>query len=125
VGFTTHTGTVTAADDWGDPAELMAVRPSLPGSIERLFHELAVPDFYLALRDSPAAGSLAGRRLERAIGVIYRPATERISHYFAADLPAQFDAVVHFDRTHGVEPLDRGAGWSESKELLETYPSGY
>jgi erythromycin esterase-like protein len=125
VGFTTHTGTVTAADDWGDPAELMAVRPSLPGSIERLFHELAVPDFYLALRDSPAAGTLAGRRLERAIGVIYRPATERISHYFAADLPAQFDAVVHFDRTRGVEPLDLGAGWSESKELSETFPSGY
>lgn len=125
VGFTTHTGTVTAADDWGDPAELMAIRPSLPGSIERLFHELAVPDFFLALRGSPAAGSLAGRRLERAIGVIYRPATERISHYFSADLPAQFDAVVHFDRTRGVEPLDLDEGWNASKELSETFPSGY
>jgi erythromycin esterase-like protein len=125
VGFTTHTGTVTAANDWGDHPELMTVRPSLPGSIERLFHELAVPDFYLALRGSPAAAGLAGRRLERAIGVIYRPATERISHYFAADLPAQFDAVIHFDRTYGVEPLDLSTSWSESRELSETYPSGF
>lgn len=124
VGFTTHTGTVTAADDWGDPAELMPVRPSLPGSVERLFHEVGIADFYLPLRGSPAAEQLAGRRLERAIGVIYRPATERISHYFEADLPAQFDAVIHFDRTSGVEPLDLAPGWGEARELSETYPTG-
>ena len=124
VGFTTHAGTVTAADDWGEPAKLMRVRPSLPGSIERTFHELAIPDFYLRLRGSPAAAALAGRRLERAIGVIYRPNTERVSHYFAADLPEQFDAVIHFDRTHAVEPLDLTQGWAMSGEVPETYPSG-
>jgi erythromycin esterase-like protein len=124
VGFTTHTGTVTAADDWGEPAELMRVRPSLPGSVERTFHELGVPDFYLPLRGHPAAGVLAGRRLERAIGVIYRPRTERLSHYFAADLPKQFDAVIHFDRTRAVEPLDLTPGWTEAREAPETYPSG-
>ena len=115
---------MTAADDWGDPAELMPVRPSLPGSVERLFHEVGIADFYLPLRGSPAAEQLAGRRLERAIGVIYRPATERISHYFEADLPAQFDAVIHFDRTSGVEPLDLAPGWGEARELSETYPTG-
>jgi erythromycin esterase-like protein len=124
VGFTTHTGTVTAADNWGEPAEVMRVRPSLPGSIERFFHGLDVPDFYLPLRGSRSAQVLAGRKLERAIGVIYRPRTERVSHYFAADLPAQFDAVIHFDRTRAVEPLDLTPGWVETKEAPETYPSG-
>lgn len=124
IGFTTHVGTVTAADDWGDPAGLMRVRPSLPGSVERIFHDLGVPDFYLPLRGSRAARVLAGRKLERAIGVIYRPRTERVSHYFAADLPAQFDAVIHFDRTRAVEPLDLTPGWTEAREAPETYPSG-
>jgi len=124
LGFTTHVGTVTAAQDWGEPAELIRVRPSLPGSIERTFHELGVPDFYLSLRGPGAAEVLAGRRLERAIGVIYRPRTERLSHYFGADLPRQFDAVIHFDRTQAVEPLDLTAGWTEPREAPETYPSG-
>ena len=124
VGFTTHSGTVTAADNWGEPAELIRVRPSIAGSVERIFHELAVPDFYLPLRGTVSAGVLSGRRLERAIGVIYRPRTERLSHYFAADLPAQFDAVIHFDRTRAVEPLDPTPGWREERELPETYPSG-
>ncbi len=124
VGFTTHVGTVTAAEDWGEPAELMQVRPSLPGSVERTFHEVGVPDFYLSLRDTRAAQVIAGRRLERAIGVIYRPRTERLSHYFEADLPAQFDAVIHFDLTRAVEPLDLTPGWTEVREAPETYPSG-
>jgi erythromycin esterase-like protein len=124
VGFTTHTGTVTAANNWGELPELMRVRPSLAGSVERILHELAVPDFYLPLRGTRAAQVLAGRRLERAIGVIYRPRSERVSHYFAADLPAQFDAVIHFDRTRAVEPLDLSPGWVEAREAPETYPSG-
>jgi erythromycin esterase-like protein len=124
VGFTTHTGTVTAADNWGEPAELMRVRPSLPGSVERVFHDLDVPDFYLPLRGSRSAQVLAGRKLERAIGVIYRPRTERVSHYFVADLPSQFDAVIHFDQTRAVEPLDLTPGWVEAREAPETYPSG-
>jgi erythromycin esterase-like protein len=124
VGFTTHVGTVTAADDWGEPAELMRVRPSLAGSVERTFHEVGVPDFYLSLRGTRAAQVLAGRKLERAIGVIYRPRTERLSHYFATDLPAQFDAVIHLDRTQAVEPLDLTPGWTAAREAPETYPSG-
>jgi erythromycin esterase-like protein len=124
VGFTTHVGTVTAAEDWGESAELMRVRPSLPGSVERTFHEVGLPGFYLSLRGTRAAELLAGRRLERAIGVIYRPRTERLSHYFAADLPAQFDAVIHFDQTRAVEPLDLTPGWTEAREAPETYPSG-
>ena len=66
---------------------------------------------------------MAEPRLERAIGVIYRPQTERLSHYFYARLPAQFDAVLHFDTTHAVEPLERSAGW-DAGEAPETYPSG-
>ena len=124
VGFTTHVGTVTAADDWGAPAELMRVRPSLPGSFERAFHDVGMPAFYLSLRGTGAAQTLRGRRLERAIGVIYRPRTERLSHYFGADLPAQFDAVIHFDQTRAVEPLDLTPGWADASEAPETYPSG-
>jgi erythromycin esterase-like protein len=124
VGFTTHIGTVTAAHDWGEPAEVMRVRPSMAGSVERIFHDMAVPDFYLRLRGARAAEVLRGRRRERAIGVIYRPETERLSHYFYADLPAQFDAVIHFDSSRAVEPLDLTPGWTESRELPETYPSG-
>jgi erythromycin esterase-like protein len=124
VGFTTHTGVVTAAQDWGEPAEQMRVRLSLPGSIERRFHDLAIPDFYLRLRGTAAGAALEGRRLERAIGVIYRPATERLSHYFWAELPAQFDAVLHFDETNAAEPLDLTPSWTETRELPETYPSG-
>jgi erythromycin esterase-like protein len=117
VGFTTYTGTVTAASDWGGPAERKHVRPALPGSWEELFHEQGVPAFLLD------AGEVRGRRLERAIGVVYRPETERISHYFHARLGAQFDALIHVDVTHAVEPLERTSGW-EAGELPETYPWG-
>src|SRR5207248_2395232 len=96
IGFTTHSGTVTAASDWGEPAERKRVRPALPGSYEALFHEVGVPRFFLPLRDGgEAAEALRGPRLERAIGVIYLPQSERRSHYFSARLPEQFDAVVH------------------------------
>ncbi|HEX6608675.1 MAG TPA: erythromycin esterase family protein, partial [Chloroflexia bacterium] len=95
IGFTTYTGTVTAASDWDEPAERKRVRPGLPGSYEALFHEVGIPRFWLPLHSGPAADALRRPRLERAIGVIYRPDTERISHYFTAELPAQFDAVIH------------------------------
>jgi erythromycin esterase-like protein/predicted phosphoribosyltransferase len=117
VGFTTYTGTVTAASDWGGPAERKHVRRALPGSWEELFHEQPTPAFLLD------AGEVRGRRLERAIGVIYRPETERISHYFHARLGEQFDAVIHIDETHAVEPLERTSQW-ETGELPETYPWG-
>lgn len=121
-GFTTYTGTVTAASNWDGPAERKHVRPGLPGSYEALFHDFGMPNFLLPLRDNALAAPLDSGRLERAIGVIYLPETERRSHYFFASLPRQFDAVMHFDVTRGVEPLER---WEllHTGELPETYPS--
>ena len=123
VGFTTYTGTVTAASDWDRPAERKRVRPALAGSYESLFHEVGA-DFLLVLRNGkePSSG-LSGPRLERAIGVIYQPRTERQSHYFEARLPLQFDAVLHFDETHALEPLELEALW-ETGEPPETFPTG-
>jgi erythromycin esterase-like protein len=122
VGFTTYSGSVTAADDWDGPAERKRVRPALPGSYERLFHDLGEKAFWLAFGTSPqAAELLRSARLERAIGVIYRPRTERQSHYFRARLADQFDAVIHIDETRALEPIERTARWTEG-ELPETYP---
>ena len=123
IGFTTYTGTVTATTNWGDAAELKQVRPGLPKSYEALFHEVGVPSFLLNLRaENQAIAGLRKSRLERAIGVIYRPRTERMSHYFYARLPEQFDAVIHIDHTRGVEPIDRTAQ-KEMDEVPETFPS--
>jgi erythromycin esterase-like protein len=122
IGFTTFAGTVTAADDWGGPAERKRVRPGLRDSYERLFHEVDEKAFSLSLGSaSPAARALQRPRLERAIGVIYRPRTERQSHYFQARLADQFDAVLHIDETRAVEPLERTARWDEG-EVPETFP---
>jgi erythromycin esterase-like protein len=124
VGFTTHSGTVTAASYWGGSAERKPVRPALLGSYELLFHETEIPRFMLHLRDqNQASAGLQKPLLERAIGVIYAPQTERASHYFQAHLPQQFDAVLHFDTTRAVEPLERTVEW-EAGEAPETYPSG-
>ncbi|HEX6087888.1 MAG TPA: erythromycin esterase family protein [Thermoanaerobaculia bacterium] len=121
IGFSTYSGTVTAADDWDSPALRKRVRPGLPGSYEEKLHELASEPYYLLLRDD--AQELMGPRLQRAIGVIYRPETERHSHYFHARLPRQFDAIIHIDHTRAVEPLEREPTWS-GDEPPETYPSG-
>ena len=107
VGFTTHTGTVTAAEMWDGPARIMQIRPSLENSYERLFHDTGLPNFMVELKRAPSG--LRQERLERAIGVQYVPATERLSHYFSANLPAQFDVVVHFDVTRALEALDPAA----------------
>ncbi|MGZ5092462.1 MAG: erythromycin esterase family protein [Burkholderiales bacterium] len=124
VGFTTHHGTVTAANDWGEPAKRKSVRPALPGSYELIFHGTQLERFMLDLRTgNDATRGLRYGRLERAIGVIYRPGTERMSHYFQARLPEQFDVVLHFDETRAVEPFERSAEW-EKGEFPETYPSG-
>jgi len=123
VGFSTYTGTVTAASDWDGPAERKQVRPAMPGSYEALFHEMGLGSFLLTLpRHSHVANGLSEPMLERAIGVIYRPETEFASHYFQARLADQFDAVIHFDRTRAVEPLELTAEWSG--EPAETFPSG-
>jgi erythromycin esterase-like protein len=120
IGFSTHTGTVTAASNWDEPAQKKRVRPSLPGSYERLFHDAGVKQFLLLLGEQ-ANGPLAAPRLQRAIGVIYRPETERLSHYFRARLPQQFDAMLHVDETQALEPLET---WSHDEtDLPETYPS--
>lgn len=124
VGFTTNTGTVTAASEWDAPAERKTVRPALAGSYERLFHQVGIPDFLLDLReDTEAARQLAKPLLERAIGVIYSPRTERVSHYFFARLPEQFDAIIHLDETRAVEPIDRTSVWNLG-EVPETFPTG-
>jgi len=96
----------------------------LPNSYEALFHDTGLPSFMLNLRDREGAiASLHQARLERAIGVIYRPKTERASHYFYARLPDQFDAILHFDQTRAVEPLERTTRW-QLEEAPETFPSG-
>lgn len=123
IGFSTYTGTVTAASGWGAAHERKRVRPALSESYEALFHETKLPNFILPLRsDSKAVRALAGPRLERAIGVIYLPRSERVSHYFYARLPEQFDAVIHFDETRAVDPLDRTEQW-ERGDMPETYPT--
>ena len=124
LGFTTHTGTVTAASDWGAPAQRMAVRPSHPESHEALMHATGIDRFLLPLIDArDPQHPLHAPRLERAIGVIYRPDTERWSHYFSARLSEQFDAVIHIDTTGAIEPLDPGSQWLDA-EAPETYSSG-
>jgi erythromycin esterase-like protein len=124
VGFTTHSGSVTAASGWHLPAEHKTVRPGLDGSYEKLFHQVGIPRFLLDLTaENPAVRALREPRLERAIGVIYQPETERRSHYFTACLPQQFDAVLHFDETRAVEPLDASEQW-RSDEAAATYPAG-
>jgi erythromycin esterase-like protein len=122
IGFTTHSGSVTAASEWDAPAERKRVRPAMEGSYELLFHEFGEGDFYLPLRGNPAAATLEDPMLERAIGVIYMPQSERVSHYFYASLPRQFDAVLHYDVTRAVEPLEK---WEldHTREMPETYPS--
>lgn len=122
IGFTTYTGTVTAADDWGGPAERKWVRPALSESVEELFHDVGEKSFLLPFPRAPrTAAALRSARLERAIGVVYRPETERQSHYFRSRVADQFDAVIHIDETRAVEPLERTAGW-ERGEVPETYP---
>jgi len=124
IGFGTHHGTVAAADDWDEPMDVKAVKPSLAGSYERASHDSGVPRFLLDLREGALAGpleeALLEPRLERFIGVIYRPATERWSHYAEAVLPNQFDAWVWFDETRAVTPLPGEQRPGEE----ETYPFG-
>ncbi len=123
IGFGTNSGTVAAASNWDEPMEVKTVRPGLAGSYERLWHETGDPRFLLPLRGVSPRTSMAGLlqpRLERAIGVIYRPETELQSHYFEAVLPRQFDEFVWFDETNAVTPLRS----EELKGLPDTYPFG-
>ena len=107
MGFGTHSGTVAAATDWNGELEFKRVRPSHRDSYERLCHEAGVSRFLLFLGDHETLHRrLLEPRLERFIGVIYRPETEMTSHYAEASLPRQFDAYVWFDKTTAVTPLE-------------------
>ena len=122
IGFTTYSGHVTATANWDEQAQRKRVRPALSGSYEALFHEVGVPRFILPLHADNLDTALRPARLERAIGVVYRPETERMSHYIFADLPAQFDAVIHIDETTAVRPLEDNHMW-HTGEAPETYPT--
>ncbi|MDP7724108.1 erythromycin esterase family protein [Mycobacterium sp. TY814] len=124
IGLSTYTGTVTAASEWGGIAERKVVRPALPGSVEELFHQTGKDAFLVSARiNEKAAEPLSAVRLGRAIGVIYQPATERQSHYFHVRPGDQFDAMIHIDTTHALEPLETTSVWIAG-ETPETYPSG-
>ena len=124
IGFTTYNGSVTAATNWGDAAERKRVRNAIPGSVESLFHGIGQDRFYLTFgRNEELDFQLRRPMLERAIGVIYRPETERQSHYFETRLADQFNAVIHIDETRAIEPLERTAEW-EKGEPPETFPFG-
>ncbi len=124
VGMSTHHGWVTAAQAWDAPPQRKRVRPGLAGSWEDLLHQSDTARFMLLLKDNPALQRLGqAQRLQRAIGVVYRPETERLSHYFHTRLAQQFDALLHFDETQALQPLEAGPVWV-SGEAPETYPSG-
>ncbi|KAF2136020.1 uncharacterized protein K452DRAFT_238283 [Aplosporella prunicola CBS 121167] len=127
IGCGTHTGTVAAADEWDEPMEVMTVNPSRDDSYERVMHDTGIPSFKLDLRegciDDELRNALMKKRLERFIGVIYRPKTERWSHYSAAILPKQFDCFVWFDRTEAVHAFEI-AQPEEAPSAGETYPFG-
>jgi erythromycin esterase-like protein len=128
IGFGTHTGTVAAADDWDEPMKIKRVRPSLPESHERMSHDSGIARFLLDLREGEVGRELREDlmepRLERFIGVIYRPETERWSHYSEAILPKQFDGWVWFDETSAVTPLPGELRPGEQPAVEETYPFG-
>jgi erythromycin esterase-like protein len=122
VGFTTHDGSVLCADDWDAPVHRESVRPSLPGSWEELFHGAELPRCMMTAAALRRALGADVERLERSIGVVYRPETERRSHYHAARIADQFDVVVHVDRTRAVEPLDGFAPPRMTAELAQSIP---
>ena len=127
IGFGTHTGTVAAADDWDSPMRVKRVNPSLEESYERLSHDSGLPRFLLDLREGEnprLVARLLEPMLERFIGVIYRPETERWSHYSQAILPDQFDGWVWFDETEAVAPLPGEVRPGEQVSADETWPFG-
>lgn len=123
LGQTTHHGHVTASDDWDEPARLKRVRPGMEGSMEERLHAVG-GDFWLDLRVPEVADVLGEEQLQRFIGVIYRPETERWSHYVHTRPAQMYDALLHFDRTTALVPLDATSGVEEEREVPDTYPAG-
>lgn len=125
LGFTTYHGFVTAASEWGGGAERKIVNPALPNSYEALFHQMGMEQFLMMMRGrEELIRLLPNNYLERAIGVVYLPQSERASHYFHADLVRQFDAVIHIDKTQAIRPLEK-LGVFHLHDAPETYPSGF
>ncbi|WP_407291467.1 erythromycin esterase family protein [Stutzerimonas zhaodongensis] len=123
LGMATDRGEVAAADDWDEPMQIKQVRPSRPDSWEQLFLRAGLPASLTTWRDDPLLReALARPRLERAIGVIYRPATERQSHYFQAILSEQFDALLWLEQTTAVTPI--GPQQIDEESVPDTYPFG-
>jgi protein-L-isoaspartate(D-aspartate) O-methyltransferase len=123
IGFGTNSGTVAAASDWDGPMQVKKVQPSQRGSYEKLFHDVGLPGFFLGLRDIKPLSlkdALSKPRIQRAIGVIYRPESELASHYFQAVLPQQFDEYIWIDETEAVQAFDT----AELEGLPDTYPFG-
>ncbi len=127
IGFTTYIGTVSAASAWDAPVERKKVRPALENSVEYFFHEIGAEAFVVIPSQHPELYQLfsENKYLERAIGVIYLPQTERHSHYFYAQLSKQFDIIIHYDTTHAVKPIDVSTHWESGEEdAPETFPFG-
>jgi erythromycin esterase-like protein len=126
LGFSTGEGTVTAASEWDGEASYKEVTAPLQGSYEWLFQQLTEQNFLLNLREENQLTHLLKiPQLQRAIGVIYRPETERTSHYYFSRLSYQFDAIVHFNKTRALVPLDKKVLSPSTLELPETYPAGF
>jgi erythromycin esterase-like protein len=125
LGFTTYKGTVIAAREWDSPAEQREVKRALAGSWEDLFHQLSLPEFLLLLDNSETQTILRDMepKLQRAIGVIYRPETERQSHYFYSHISSQFDGLIHIDQTSALSPIDTVS--IKDEEPPETFPSSF
>ena len=123
IGFTTYTGTVTATSNWNETAQTKNVRPRLKDSYESLFHQTEISNFFLDLQNEETQNSLPNSSLERAVGVIYRPETERLSHYFHRNLSKQSDGVIYFDKTNAVKPLDKIPAKTH-EDAPETFPEG-
>lgn len=134
IGFSTYSGTVTAASEWSEPGVTMKVRPSDPETWEYAFHQTGIPNFHLRFRANPSTKGLTLEEknlvedikdqnlLERAIGVIYRPRTERMSHLFTANVCKQFDCMIHIDYTNALKKIDEGIGERSHEDMAETFP---
>lgn len=122
LGFMTNTGTVTAASDWDGEIEKKRVRTAIKDSYENYFHELG-DNLLVDLRSKEVRNIVPTSMLERAIGVIYRPETERFSHYFYANLSKQFDALIYLNETKALAPLEKKPSWHKG-EAYDTYPFG-
>jgi len=143
IGFTTFSGSVTAAHNWDDDPHHMTVNKGMNGSYEKLFHDAVLQmdsehfkkgNFLLNFRSNNSEiqpskelyDALTRKMLERMIGVLYRPDTERFSHYVSCSLPKQFDSVIHLDRTRALKPLEVHPQWEKGfkDQVPDTYPSG-